>query len=90
MKGNIGKGTEVFKFFGSYFKLVGDFYIAESNENYWNGLMQASDELLKEYIECDFYQFAKALVLVLNVYLSEVKFKGSKKGTHNERRKRYN
>ncbi len=80
MKGNIGKGTEMFKFFGAYFKLVGDFWIIESNESYWDGLMKASDALLEEYKNCDFYQFAKALILVLNIFLSDVKFKQQRTG----------
>lgn len=81
MKGNIGKGTEAFRFFGDLYKLAGDFWMIESNESYWDGLIQASDELLNKYKDCNFYQFAKGIVLVLNIYLSEVKYKGVKKGT---------
>lgn len=79
MKGNIGKGTEIFRFFGDFYKLIGNFWMVESNDDYWSGLMQASDELLKKYEKCDFYQFAKALILVFNIYLSDVKY-GQKEG----------
>jgi len=75
MKYDFGKGTDIFKFFGAYFKLCSNFWFVESNENYWEDLMKASDKMLEEYKKCDFYQFAKALVLVLNVYLSDVKYK---------------
>lgn len=80
MKGNVGKGTEIFRFFADYFKLVGDFYIIESNEDYWQGLINASDELLEKYKQCDFFQFAKALILAFNVYLSDVKYKQQNEG----------
>lgn len=80
MKGNIGKGTECFRFFSDFYKLLGNYWMIESNDDYWSGLMQASDKLLEEYKECDFYLFARALVLVLNVYLSDVKYGQKKKG----------
>ena len=75
MKGNLGKGTDIFKFFSAYFKLCAEYWLVESNESYWNDLIKASDEMLEDYKNCDFYQFAKALVLALNVYLSDVKYK---------------
>ena len=81
MKGNIGKGTECFSFFGDLFKLAGDFWMIESNESYWDELIKASDSVLEKYKNCDFYPFAKGVVLILNVYLSDVKYKGVKKGT---------
>lgn len=80
MKVNIGKGTEEFSFFGDYFKLVSNFYTPDSNEKYFADLIAASDELLEKYKGCDFYLFARALVLAFNVYVSDVKFKGKKKG----------
>lgn len=75
MKGNIGKGTDVFKFFSMFFKLCGDFWLVESNESYWESLMNESDKMLADFKKCDFYLFARALVLVLNVYLSDIKYK---------------
>lgn len=81
MKGNIGKGTDIFRFFSDYFKLVGEFYIVESNESYWDGLMAQSEALIEQYKNCDFYEFVKAMVLVYNVWLSDVKY-GQKKGGH--------
>lgn len=81
MKGNIGRGTECFRFFSEFFKLCGDFWVAETNENYWGQLMTASEDLLAKYKECDFFPFAKALVLALNVYLSDVKLKGLRSGS---------
>lgn len=75
MKGNLGKGTDIFRFFGDFFKLCGEYWIIESNESYWDNLIKASDKMLNEYKNCDFYLFARALVLVLNVYLSDIKYK---------------
>lgn len=82
MKGNLGKGTDIFKFFGEYFKLCSEYWLVESNESYWENLLKDSEKMLEKYKKCDFYQFAKALVLVLNIYLSDVKYKykGQTKG----------
>ena len=80
MKGNIGKGTEMFRFFADFYKLCGDFWIAETNEKYWEQLLLASEELLVKYKWCDFFPFAKVLILALNVYLSDVKLKNLKNG----------
>ena len=80
MKENLGKGTDIFKFMGDYFKLMSNFWFAESKESYWSQLMQSSDAMLEEYKNCDFYQFARGLILILNIYLSDVKYKGIKNG----------
>lgn len=83
MKGNIGKGTEFYKFMGEVFKLFGDYWMIESNDEYWSGLMQASDKLLAEYKDCDFYQLARAIILVFNIWLSDVKYGRKVKGHWN-------
>ena len=80
MKVTLGKGTEEFMFFADFFKLVSNFYVPDNTENYFKDLIAASDEVLRKYEQCDFYQFAKVLVLAFNVYVSDVKFKGKKSG----------
>ena len=49
MKIHIGKGTDEFRFFADLYKFVGDFYLAETSEEYWDQLITASDELLEKY-----------------------------------------
>ena len=80
MKVNIGKGTEIFSFFGEYYKLISNFYVPDNNEHFFENLISASEDLLSKYKDCDFYIFARGLVLVFNVYVSDVKFKGTKSG----------
>lgn len=81
MKENIGKGTEIFSFMGEIFKLMSNYWIPENTENYFDDLIKASDDLLNKYKTCEFYPFAKGIILILNVYLADVKFKGIKGGT---------
>ena len=80
MKVALSKGTEEFCFFADFFKLVSNFYVPDNTETYFNELISASDDILAKYEKCDFYQFAKVLVLAFNVYVSDVKFKGKKSG----------
>lgn len=80
MKVNLGKGTNEFCFMGDFYKLMSDFWTPDNTEHYFEQLISASDELLEKYKDCDFYLFARALVLVFNVYVSDVKFKGKKSG----------
>lgn len=81
MKANIGKGTEFFVFMGDYYKFLSSYWDPESSETYWDSLLTESETLLAKYQECDFYQFAKALVLAYNVYLSDVKLKHKSDGS---------
>jgi len=74
MRGNIGKGTEEFKFFGDLFRLVGDYYQPEKNEEYWEKLIADSENLIRQYEKCHFSFLVRGFVLVLNVWLSDVKF----------------
>lgn len=80
MKANIGKGTDMFLFLGDMFKFFGDFWVAETSDSYWEELKNASEELLRKYQKCDFFELAKAIVLAYNVYMSDVKLKGNPKG----------
>ena len=80
MKVSLSKGTEEFMFFADFFKLVSNFYVPDKNEKFFEELIAASDEVLQKYEKCDFYQFARVLVLAFNVYVSDVKFKGKKSG----------
>lgn len=80
MKGNIGKGTEFFKFMGDFYKLLGDFWIIESSESYWEKLMNATEELLAKYRFCDFYYLARGMILVFLIYMDSVKLHQRKKG----------
>lgn len=79
MKANIGKGTEMYMFLGDMFKLFSDYWIAEDTEEYWKQLKNASEELLIKYKGCDFFELAKAILLVFSVFCSE-KLKGDVKG----------
>lgn len=79
MRKNIGKGTDIFCFFGDFFKFVGEYYIPEVDENYWDKLIYDSNKLLEKYKTCDFYSFAKGMVLVYIAWLEEIH-----KGTCND------
>ena len=80
MKVNIGKGTEIFSFFGDFYKLISNYYVPDNTEYFFDNLISASEGLLSKYKDCDFYLFARGLVLVFNVYVSDVKYKGTKSG----------
>lgn len=78
MKQNIGKGTEVFSFFGEFYKLIGNYYIPENDEYYWSNLKDDMDKTLAKYSGCDFIKFAVGLMLVYWEWIEKVKFKGEK------------
>lgn len=80
MKGNIGKGTEFFKFMGDYYKLLGDFWIIESSESYWEQIKDATEELLAKYKYCDFYMLARGMILLFLIYMDEAKLHQKKLG----------
>ena len=80
MKVSLGKGTNEFCFMADFYKLMSDFYVPDNTDYYFEQLLAASNEVLEKYKDCDFYLFAKALVLTFNVYVSDVKFKDKKSG----------
>lgn len=78
MQGNVGKGTEIFSFFGEFFKLIGKFYVPENTDEYWEQVIHESNDLVTKYKNCDFYHFAKGLVLLYVEWLDD-KQKGTNK-----------
>jgi len=80
MKKNIGKGTEEFDFFGDYYKFLSEHYEPDNTENYFQSVIDDSEKVISKYKKCDFYILAKGILLLTAIWLSDVKFKGSKKG----------
>jgi hypothetical protein len=81
MKGNIGKGSEIFAFFGDYYKFLGEYYEPENTDDYWESMMNASEKILGKYAACDLYLLAKGMLLITAIWLSDSKFKGNAKGS---------
>lgn len=80
MRGNIGKGTEVFQFFADFYKYLSEHYEPENSDEYYESLLSESDKLLDKYAKCNFILLAKGLLLVVAVYMSDIKSKGITKG----------
>lgn len=76
MKAKLNKGTEIFKFFGEFYNFLSDHYVPENTDEYWESTRVKSEEILKKYEKCDFQPLAKGLLLVVIVWLSDVKLKG--------------
>ena len=82
MKVKLSKGSEVFQFFGDYYKFLSDFYVPETNDNYYDKMIHASDDILQKYAKCDFVALVKGILLVTVIYLGEIKAKDAKGGCH--------
>ena len=54
MKGNIGKGSEIFAFFGDFYKFLGEHYEPENTDDYWESMMNDTEKILGKYAACDF------------------------------------
>ena len=80
MKKAFNKGTEIFNFFADFYNYLSDHYEPENTEEYYDSLLHKADELLAKYSKCDFILLAKGLLLVVAVYMSDVKGKGKTKG----------
>lgn len=80
MKKALNKGTEEFQFFADFYKYLGDHYEPENTEEYYDSLLHKADDLLAKYLKCDFILLAKGLLLVVAVYMSDIKGKGKTKG----------
>lgn len=80
MKKNIGKGTEIFDFFGDFYRFLGTHYEPEDTEEYWEAMMNDSMRVLEKYAACDFYPLARGILVLTAVWLSDCKFKGNAKG----------
>ena len=80
MKKILSKGTEEFQFFADFYKYLSDHYEPENTEEYYDSLLHKADDLLAKYLKCDFILLAKGLLLVVAVYMSDVKGKGKTKG----------
>lgn len=71
MQGNVGKGTEIFGFFGEFFKFLGKYYVPENTEEYWDEVIAESGQLVSKYEKCDFYRFAKGIVILYVTWLED-------------------
>ena len=80
MKKKLLKGSLEFQFFADFYNYLSDHYIPENTEEYYDSLLHKADELLDKYSKCDFILLAKGLLLVVAVYMSDVKSKGRTKG----------
>ena len=80
MKKILSKGTEEFQFFADFYKYLGEHYEPENTEEYYDSLIYQADVLLDKYSKCDFKMLAKGLLLVVAVYMSDVKSKGKTNG----------
>ena len=80
MKSKLNKGTNEFSFFSDFYNYLSEFYIPDNTEEYYEGLMQEADKLLDKYSKCNFFPLAKGLLLVVAVYLSDIKGKEASKG----------
>ena len=49
MRKQLTKTDVEFKMFTDFYKIFQDFYITESNEEYWQGLVKAIEDFCKEY-----------------------------------------
>lgn len=80
MKKALSKGTNEFQFFADFYNYLSDHYEPENTEEYYDSLLHKADDLLAKYSKCDFILLAKGLLLVVAVYMSDVKSKGRTKG----------
>ena len=80
MKAKLNKGTNEFQFFADFYNYLSDHYIPENTEEYYDSMIHKADELLDKYKQCDFFPLAKGLLLVVAVYMSDIKGKGKTKG----------
>ena len=46
---NFGKGTEEWMMFVEFWQMCKDFWIAENTDEYWNELIQKSNEFAEKY-----------------------------------------
>ena len=83
MKKNLGKGTEMYEFFGDYYRFLSQFYEPEESEEYWEAMMNDTKRILEKYAACDFCSFARGLLVLTAVWLSDCRFKGNPKGNWN-------
>lgn len=49
MRKQLTKTDAEFKMFTDYYKIYQDFYITESNDEYWQGLVKAIEDFCKEH-----------------------------------------
>ena len=80
MKRKLVKGCEEFDFFADFYKYLGEHYEPENTEEYYDSLLHKADELLDKYAKCNFILLAKGLLLVVAVYMSDIKSKEITKG----------
>lgn len=80
MKKAFNKGTEIFNFFADFYNYLSDHYIPENTEEYYDSMIHQADNLLEKYKQCDFLPLAKGLLLVVAVYMSDIKSKEKTNG----------
>lgn len=57
------KGSEEWQFFNDYYKFRQQFYEAEDNEDWFQGMVNAGDELISKYANTSIYKYVQSLVL---------------------------
>lgn len=57
------KGSEEWQFFNDYYKFRQQFYEADNNEEWFQGMVNAGDELISKYANTSIAKYAQSLVL---------------------------
>ena len=57
------KGSEEWQLFNDYYKFRQQFYEADNNEEWFQGMVNAGDELISKYANTSIAKYAQSLVL---------------------------
>lgn len=57
------KGSEEWQFFNDYYKFRQQFYEADNNEEWFQGMVKAGDELISKYANTSIAKYVQSLVL---------------------------
>lgn len=57
------KGSEEWQFFNDYYKFRQQFYEADNNEEWFQGMVNAGDELISKYANTSIDKYVQSLVL---------------------------
>ena len=57
------KGSEEWQFFNDYYKFRQQFYEADNNEEWFQGMVNAGDELISKYANTSIAKYVQSLVL---------------------------
>lgn len=57
------KGSEEWQFFNDYYKFRQQFYEADNNEEWFQGMVNAGDELISKYANTNIAKYVQSLVL---------------------------